>query len=133
MDDKRTIAWFSAFVVVVLLAGVASGILLDRFLLRPPPGRFDRGGAMPGMAGRPGPGPGPGMRPGVMGPGAIGPDGGRGGARGLRPDALADRLATELQLTPGPEGEGVGNPAAPADETRRGTEGDAGPDAEGAG
>ena len=27
MDDKRTIAWFSAFVVVVLLAGVASGIL----------------------------------------------------------------------------------------------------------
>ena len=35
-----------------------------------------------------------------MGPGAIGPDGGRGGARGLRPVALADRLATELQLTP---------------------------------
>ncbi len=56
MDDKRTIAWFSAFVVVVLLAGVASGILLDRFLLRPPPGRFDRGGAMAGMAGRPGSG-----------------------------------------------------------------------------
>ncbi len=33
MDDKRTIAWFSAFVIVVLLIGIASGILLDRFLI----------------------------------------------------------------------------------------------------
>ena len=100
MDDKRTIAWFSAFVVVVLLAGMASGILLDRFLLRPFPGPFNRGGAMPGMGGRPGPGmrPGP-MGPG-MGPGAMGPDGGRAGGRAPRPEALADRLAEQLQLTP---------------------------------
>jgi hypothetical protein len=102
MDDKRTIAWFSAFVVVVLLAGIATGILLDRFLLRPPPGRFDRaGGPMQGMAGRLGPGPRPGaMAPGGLVPGAMGPDGARAGGRGLRPEALADRLAAELQLTP---------------------------------
>ncbi len=92
MDDRRTIAWFSAFVVVVLLAGVASGILLDRFLLRPPPGRFDRPGAMMGMPGRGGPG---GMRPGMPGP-----DGGRAGLRAPRPEALAERLTRELQLTP---------------------------------
>jgi hypothetical protein len=93
MDDKRTIAWFSAFVVVVLMAGVASGILLDRFLLRPPPGRFDRApGWMADPGGRVGPG---GTR---LGP--VPADGGRGGGRGMRPEALADRLAAELQLTP---------------------------------
>jgi hypothetical protein len=92
MDDKRTIAWFSAFVVVVLMAGVASGILLDRFLLRPPAGRLDRvPGWMAGPGGRMGPG---GMRQGPMTQ-----DGGRGAGRGMRPEALADRLTAELQLT----------------------------------
>ncbi len=44
MDDKRTMAWFSAFVIVVLLIGIASGILLDRFLIRGPGGRVDGAG-----------------------------------------------------------------------------------------
>jgi hypothetical protein len=93
MDDKRTIAWFSAFVVVVLLAGVASGILLDRFLLRPAPARMGRqvqGGPMAGNPGRMGPG---------MRQGPFGADGARGGGRGLGPEALADRLARDLELT----------------------------------
>jgi hypothetical protein len=90
MDDKRTIIWFSAFVIVVMLIGVASGILLDRFLLRPPPDRLGRGGGQgPGMAQRQGPG---GMRQGPMGQGA-GPGG------GLRPGGLNERLALELELT----------------------------------
>jgi hypothetical protein len=95
MDDKRTIVWFSAFVVVVMLIGVASGILLDRFLLRPPRGRlgpvFGRG---PGMEQRMGQG---GMGPGAMGPGALGPGPGR--AQRLGPGGLPERLARELGLT----------------------------------
>jgi hypothetical protein len=88
MDDKRTIAWFSAFVVVVLLAGIATGILLDRFLLRSPAGRLGwSGGQVPPNAGWMGPG----SRP--------GPDGARGGGRGMPPEALADRLERELKLT----------------------------------
>jgi len=90
MDDKRTLIWFSAFVIVVMLIGIASGILLDRFLLRPSPDRFVRGlGPGAGMTQRMGPG---GMRPGAMGrgggPGAIGGPGG-----------LSERLAQELELS----------------------------------
>jgi len=92
MDDKRTIAWFSAFVIVVMLIGVTSGILIDRFLLRPPPqDRLGRG---------PGPGigrMGPGMGPGGMRGGAISPEAGRGGMG--RPGQLTDRLGGELGLT----------------------------------
>jgi hypothetical protein len=90
MDDNRTIIWFSAFVIVVMLIGVASGILLDRFLLRPPPDRLARTfGSGPGMAQRMGPG---GRRPGATGP-AEGPGG------MLRPGSLNERLAQELELT----------------------------------
>jgi hypothetical protein len=85
MNDKRTIAWFSAFVIVVMLIGVASGVLLDRFLLRSPPGRpglpFGREVWM-------------GQR---MGPGAMGPGGGRGPM--MRPGGLSERLEKELGLT----------------------------------
>jgi hypothetical protein len=88
MDDKRTIAWFSAFVIVVLLIGIASGILLDRFLIRPPGDRTGRGGAaglglQPRMPPR-------GMR---QGPGGPGP-----GAGPMRP-GLEERLAQQLELT----------------------------------
>jgi hypothetical protein len=96
MEDKRTIAWFSAFVAVVLLAGVATGILVDRFLLRPPQDRgFGRAGGPLSQAG-------PGGRMGQgMGFGAVPADGMRGGGRGLGPGpgALADRLERELSLT----------------------------------
>jgi hypothetical protein len=88
MEDRRTVAWFSAFVIVVMLIGVTSGILIDRFVLRPPP--QDRAGRGPIQGGgRMGPG---GMRGDAMGPG-----GGRG-AMG-RPGALVDRLTRELDLT----------------------------------
>jgi Spy/CpxP family protein refolding chaperone len=88
MDDKRTMAWFSAFVIVVLLIGIASGILLDRFLIRRPADRVGRGGA-----------PGPGMQQGMpargmrQGPGGPGP-----GAGQMRP-GLEERLARQLELT----------------------------------
>jgi hypothetical protein len=89
MDDKRTIAWFSAFVIVVMLIGVASGILLDRFLLRPPPGFDGRGfGPRAGMPQR--------MAPGGMRPGGMGPAGGEGA---MRPGALDERLAQQLELS----------------------------------
>ena len=91
MDDKRTIAWFSAFIVVVLLAGVASGILLDRFLIRPPQ-RPGRPGPAMGGAGW--------MRPGGMRQGPPGPDGMRGGGRGMLPEALTERLSADLELKP---------------------------------
>jgi len=88
MDDKRTIAWFSAFVIVVLLIGIASGILLDRFLIRPPGERMGRGGVPgPGMQQRM---PSRGMR---QGPGVPGP-----GAGPMRP-GLEERLALQLELT----------------------------------
>jgi len=90
MDDKRTLVWLGAFVIVVMLIGVASGIILDRFLLRPLPGRlgsvFDRG---PGMEQRMGQG---GMRSRSMGPGP-------GRAQMLGPGGLPERLARELGLT----------------------------------
>ncbi len=88
MDDKRTMAWFSAFVIVVLLIGIASGILLDRFLIRGPGDRdrtrrgsgagdaaADAGSGDEAGPWRPGPGAGP-MRPG-----------------------LEERLAQQLELT----------------------------------
>jgi hypothetical protein len=88
MDDKRTMAWFSAFVIVVLLIGIASGILLDRFLMRQPGDRMGRGGAPgPGMQQRMPP---RGMR---QGPGVPGP-----GAGPMRP-GLEERLAQQLELT----------------------------------
>lgn len=88
MNDRKTLAWFGAFVVVVVLAGIAGGVLLDRFLLRPP--RQDGGPLM-----RPG-GPGPGM----MGGGRMGmgaPLGRRNPPPG--PAAVIGRLAGELNLT----------------------------------
>jgi hypothetical protein len=100
MNDKRTVAWFSAFVVVVVLIGVASGVLLDRFLLRPPPGRVgaadDR---VFGTGQRAGQGlMDPDMRGGGRrGPGEMGPGGGRG--QPSRPGGLTERLAQELRLT----------------------------------
>jgi hypothetical protein len=99
MDDKRTIAWFSAFVIVVILIGVASGILLDRFLLRPPPSEwFGRGGGAGAGMGRMGPG---GMRGDAMGFGGGRGGMGQGGGRGAmeRPGPLGDRLARELELS----------------------------------
>jgi hypothetical protein len=88
MDGNRSLGWFGAFVAVVALAGVASGVLFDRYVLgprRPPDGR--RGGAIAAGPARGGmPGMGPGMGPGV----------GRGMMRGGR---LDDRLAAELDLT----------------------------------
>ena len=89
MDDRRTIAWFSAFVIVVLLIGIASGILLDRFLIRPQGDRMGRGGA-PGLGMQQGMPP-RGMR---QGPGGPGP-----GAGPMRP-GLEERLAKQLELTP---------------------------------
>ena len=98
MDDKRTIAWFSAFVIVVMLIGVASGILIDRFLIRPPLDRMGRGG-----------GPGPGMQqrlaPRGMGM-RQGPGGQMPGTGAMRP-GLEDRLAQQLDLT-APQKEQVG-------------------------
>jgi Spy/CpxP family protein refolding chaperone len=88
MDDKRTLVWFSAFVIVVMLIGVASGILLDRFVIRPP-------GARAGFGGGAGPGMQQGMLPRGMrqGPGGPGP-----GAGPMRP-GLEERLARQLELT----------------------------------
>jgi len=90
MGDKRTIVWLGAFVIVVMLIGVASGILLDRFLLRPPPGRlgsvFDRGPRMEQRMGQ-----------GGMGSRSMGPGPGR--AQMLGPGGLLERLARELGLT----------------------------------
>jgi hypothetical protein len=89
MNDKKTLAWFGAFVVVVVLAGIAGGVLLDRFLLRPPP----RGG-VPLMG--PG-GPGPGM---MMGGGRMGPGMGAGRRNPAPgPVGVIARLASELDLT----------------------------------
>jgi hypothetical protein len=88
MHDKRTIAWFSAFVIVVLLIGIASGILLDRLLIRPPGDRIGRGGVPgPGMPQRTAP---RGTRPGPGSPGS--------GPGAMRP-ALEERLAQQLELT----------------------------------
>lgn len=51
MDDKRTFVWFGAFVIVLMLIGVASGILLDRFLIRPPGSRPGWGAVLvPGLS-----------------------------------------------------------------------------------
>jgi len=88
MDDKKTMVWFSAFVIVVLLIGIASGVLLDRFLIRPPGDRMGRGGPL-GPAGDQRMPP-LGMRQGPAGPGAQ--------AGGLRP-GLEERLAQQLDLT----------------------------------
>jgi len=88
MDDKRTVAWFSAFVIVVLLIGIASGILLDRFLIRQPGDRIGRGGA-------PGPGLPQRMMPRSMREGPGGPAPGPGS---MRP-GLEERLAQQLELT----------------------------------
>ena len=88
MDDKRTVAWFSAFVIVVLLIGIASGILLDRFLIRQPGDRLGRGGA-------PGPGLPQRMMPRSMREGPGGPAPGPGS---MRP-GLEERLAQQLELT----------------------------------
>jgi hypothetical protein len=88
MDDKRTFVWFSAFVIVVMLIGVASGILLDRFLIRPPLDRAGRlGGQGMGMQQR--------LPPRGMGQGPGGPAPGTGA---MRP-GLEDRLAQQLDLT----------------------------------
>ena len=87
MDDKRTLVWFSAFVIVVMLIGVASGILLDRFLIRPSGDRMARGGQGPGMQPRM---PSRGMR--------QGPAGQAPGPGAMRP-GLEDRLALQLDLT----------------------------------
>ena len=88
MDDRRTIAWFSAFVIVVLLIGIASGILLDRFLIRPPGDRIGRGGV-----------PGTGMPQRMMPRGMReGPGGPAPGPGPMRP-GLEERLAQQLELT----------------------------------
>ncbi len=52
MNDKHLRAWFVVFVVAVFLAGIGGGMILDRFLARPPaqppPGRrAGLGGAPP--------------------------------------------------------------------------------------
>ena len=88
MDDKRTLVWFSAFVIVVMLIGIASGIIAARLFGRPTLDRAGRGG-----------GAGLGMQqylpPRGMGPGPAGPAPGRGA---MRP-GLEDRLAQQLDLT----------------------------------
>jgi hypothetical protein len=88
MDDKRTTIWFSAFVIVVMLIGVASGILLDRFLIRAPLDRAYRGS-----------GPGMGMQQRMPPLGMRqGPAGQAPGPGAMRP-GLEDRLAQQLDLT----------------------------------
>ena len=109
MDDKRTTIWFSAFVIVVILIGLASGILLDRFLIRPPADRMGRGGQGPGLQLWQPP---RGMRQGpagqVPGPGAMRP-------------GLEDRLAQQLELSPAQKtqvGAIIGRRRAKLDEVR---------------
>jgi hypothetical protein len=88
MDDKRTLVWFSAFVIVVMLIGIASGIIAARFFIRPTLDRAGRGGAAGlGMQQYP--------PPRGMGPGPAGLAPGRGA---MRP-GLEDRLAQQLELT----------------------------------
>ena len=71
MSDNRTRIWFSLFVLAVFCVGFASGVLIDRRVVPPPPG-----------------GPGFGMR--GMGPGTGG---------GPAPGRLIERLDSELHLT----------------------------------
>jgi hypothetical protein len=87
MDDRRTLAWFSAFVIVVMLIGVTSGILIDRFVLRPPQNRA--GGGFGPAGGRMGSG-------GMRGDGMV-----AGGGRGTmgRAGGIVERLTRELDLT----------------------------------
>jgi hypothetical protein len=91
MNDRKTLAWFGAFVVVVMLAGIAGGVLLDRFLLGP---RAARGEPLMGL-GRQGPGTMQGG--GRMGPGMNPPGGRRNGPAG--PVGLITRLTEQLDLT----------------------------------
>ncbi len=53
MDDRRTLIWFGAFTLVVALAGVAGGVLLDRFALHPPTRVGRQAGPAPGRGGGP--------------------------------------------------------------------------------
>jgi hypothetical protein len=86
MDGNRSVGWFGAFVAVVALAGVAGGVLLDRYLLAP---------HRPGDGRRPGTGAAMGLGRGGMQ--ALGPG---GGGRGMmRPGWLNERLAADLELT----------------------------------
>ena len=73
MSDNRARVWVALFVLVVFCAGLATGVLLGRRMVRPP----ERG-----FAGMPGPPP-------------LG--GGRRG--GPPPGILIERLSRELQLT----------------------------------
>jgi len=50
MPARQTIAWFGAFVAVVLLAGLAAGVMVERHYLGRPRGS-QPGDRMPGMAG----------------------------------------------------------------------------------
>ena len=74
MSDSRTRVWFALFVLAVFCVGLASGVLIGRRMVPPPP------------------------RSGMFFPGEGGPGPGRG--RGPGPGPLIDRLDRELQLTP---------------------------------
>jgi hypothetical protein len=73
---------------VVLLIGIASGILLDRFLIGPRGDRMGRGGA-----------PGPGMQPRMPARGMMQGPGGPGSGAGPGRPGLEERLAQQLELT----------------------------------
>lgn len=79
MTEKRALIWFGAFVLVVAVAGVAGGVLVERFLLHGPgrTGAFVGDGRFPG---------GRGMVP----PGGAGLTRGGGG--------LVEQLNSELKL-----------------------------------